>query len=101
MIVGESTIEAALDKADLKAEKHIAKELRRELEGHRSGSAGSRQRSQLTRSGITPPGWSARRARSPAIAGCWHRDDAQGFERNGQVKKAFQSRRRARSSNSI
>ncbi len=27
VIVGESTIEAALDKADLKAEKHIAKEL--------------------------------------------------------------------------
>ena len=27
MIVGESTIEAALDKADLKAEKHVAKEL--------------------------------------------------------------------------
>ena len=27
VIVGESTIEAALDKADLKAEKHMAKEL--------------------------------------------------------------------------
>ena len=27
VIVGESTIEAALDKADLKAEKHVAKEL--------------------------------------------------------------------------
>ena len=27
MIVGESTIEAALDKAELKAEKHVAKEL--------------------------------------------------------------------------
>ena len=27
VIVGESTIEAALDKADMKAEKHVAKEL--------------------------------------------------------------------------
>ena len=27
VIVGESTIEAAIDKADLKAEKHVAKEL--------------------------------------------------------------------------
>ena len=27
VIVGESTIEAALDKAELKAEKHVAKEL--------------------------------------------------------------------------
>ena len=47
LVVGESTIEAAIDKADLKAEKHIAKELERELEGHRPGRAGSRQRSQL------------------------------------------------------
>ena len=49
VIVGESTLERAVDKAGLKAGKHVAKEPRREREGHRHGRPGSRHRSQLTR----------------------------------------------------
>ena len=58
VIVGESTIEAALDKAGLEGrEARREGTRRREFEGHRSGSAGSRQRSQLIACrGITPTG---------------------------------------------
>ena len=57
VIVGESTLESALDKADLKAgEAHLQRTRRRELQGHRSGSAGRSQRSELTAFGeITAP----------------------------------------------
>ena len=48
VIVGESKVEQAVEKAGLKAEKHVAKEARREPEGCRQGRPGSGQRSQLT-----------------------------------------------------
>ena len=41
VIVGQSTIGDAIEKADLKAEKHAAKELDVELQGHRPGGSGN------------------------------------------------------------
>ena len=48
VIVGESKIEQAIDKAALKAEQARRQGTRRRIEGHRQGRPGSRQRSQLT-----------------------------------------------------
>ena len=44
VIVGESRVEQAVDKAALKAEKHVAEELDVKPEGHRQGRRGSRHR---------------------------------------------------------
>ena len=58
VIVGESTIEAGARQGRLEGrEAHRQRTRRRELQGHRSGSAGRRQRSELTAFGeSTPPG---------------------------------------------
>ena len=47
LIIGESTIEDAVNKAQLKAEKHVAKELNGQFQGRRQGRSGSGRRSQL------------------------------------------------------
>ena len=62
VIVGESKLEQAVDKAGLKADKHVAKELDVEREGHRQGRPGSRHRSQLTRR-VPARAWPSRPAR--------------------------------------
>jgi hypothetical protein len=62
VVVGESTIEEAVDKAGLKAEKQIAKELDVKPQRHRRGRPASRRRGQLTRQTQPPAGPAPRRA---------------------------------------